>query len=275
MTADTANQDKSSMRPAPTRSGIPDAALPVIAVMVFVGLIEAATRLDLLPQRFFPPPSIMVLSLAGQVTQLHFWGALWTTLWTWAVSLGIAAGLAIPLGFAMALSPYVNSASKVVVEFLRPVPSVSLIPAAILILGVGIESKIFLAAFAAFWPILINTIYGVKDVEPLAVDTARAFGCGPAKRLFRVVLPAAMPFLATGLRIGSAVALIIVVTMEIVVGAQGLGLLIVEARQGANVEVAYALILAAGLLGWALNTSFAKIEARLLSWHPSHRRSEP
>jgi len=255
--------------------GIPDAALPFLAVVVFVGVVEAMTRFDILPQRFFPPPSMMAVALFGQFGGPHFWGALWDTLWTWGASLAIAAALAIPLGIAMALSPHLNAACKGVVEFLRPVPSVALIPAAILVLGVGIESKITLAAFAAFWPILINTIYGVRDVEPLAIDTARAFGCGPGKRLLRVVLPGAAPYLATGLRIGSAVALIIVITMEIVVGVPGLGLMIVEARQGANVEVAYALILAVGLLGWALNTTFATAEARLLAWHPSHRRTEP
>lgn len=254
---------------------IPDAMLPVLAVGTLVLALELATRLNLLPQRFFPPPSIMALGLVGLLGNGHFWLSLWDTLWSWAVSLGAAALLAIPLGIAMGTSSYVYSALRAVVEFLRPVPSVALIPAVILILGVGVESKIFLAAFAAFWPILIQTIYGVRDVEPIAVDTARAFGCGPLRRLAFVVLPAASPYVSTGLRIGSAVALIIVITMEIVVGIEGLGLMIVEARQGANLEVAYALILAAGLLGWGLNTGFAKAEARFLGWHPSHRRPAP
>jgi ABC-type nitrate/sulfonate/bicarbonate transport system permease component len=90
-----------------------------------------------------------------------------------------------------------------------------------------------------------------------------------------VAVPLSLPFIATGLRIGAAVALIIVVTMEIVVGVPGLGELILEARQGADVELAYALILAAGLIGWGLNTLLAMSEARLLFWHPSFRRGEP
>jgi ABC-type nitrate/sulfonate/bicarbonate transport system permease component len=88
------------------------------------------------------------------------------------------------------------------------------------------------------------------------------------------LLPYALPYIMTGLRIGSAVALIVVVTMEIVVGISGLGLRILEARQGANVEATYALILASGQLGWLLNTAFAVSERRLLHWHPSQRRIE-
>jgi ABC-type nitrate/sulfonate/bicarbonate transport system permease component len=106
----------------------------------------------------------------------------------------------------------------------------------------------------------------------VAIDTARSFGCGRLRRLVFIVLPSALPYIATGIRIGSAVALIIVVTMEIVVGVPGIGQLILVARQGANVEVAYALILAAGLIGWALNTLIAMVERRLLYWHPSHRK---
>lgn len=243
--------------------------------LVFVGLIELIVRIGILPERFFPAPSTMVVTLAGQLVSPLFWMAFWNTLWTWAISLAVAAVLGVALGIAMGASRYVYSALRLIVEFLRPIPSVALIPAIILVIGVNFESKIFLAAFAAFWPVLIQTIYGMHDVEPVALDTARSFGVRRFERLRRVALPLALPYIATGIRIGSAVALIIVVTMEIVVGVPGLGELILIARQGANVDVAYALILASGLLGWGLNTGFARLEARLLFWHPSFRSVAP
>lgn len=248
--------------------------LPWIGSVAFAGLIEVLVRTGIVPQQFFPPPTIMLFTLAGQLADTEFWASLWDTLWTWAASLAAAAVPAVVLGALMGTSRHLYAALRLVVEFLRPIPSVALIPAVILVLGVNFGSKIFLAAFAAFWPILIQTIYGMRDLDPVAMETARSFGVGRARRLALVAMPLALPYIATGLRIASAVALIIVVTMEIVVGVPGLGKLILEARQGANVELAYALILASGLLGWGLNTLFAVAEARLLFWHPSYRRPQ-
>lgn len=268
--ATTTNSTAVGASPAPV---IADRWLPWIAVLGVIIALELITRLDIIPQRFFPPPTLMFLALLRQLTLGGFWIAVWQSLWTWAVALSLASLFAIPIGIAMGSSRTLYSALRFVVEFLRPIPSVALIPAAILVIGVNYESKIFLAAFAAFWPILIQTIYGIQDVEPVAIDTARSFGCGPLTRLGFVVLPSALPYIATGMRIGSAVALIIVVTMEVVVGIPGIGLRILEARQGANVEAAYALILAAGQLGWLLNSIFAIAEHRLLHWHPSQRKA--
>jgi len=249
-----------------------DATLPWLGTLSFILFVEAVTRTDIVPQQFFPAPTTMFVTLAKQFVLPSFWLALWDTLWTWGVSLVIAGVLGIALGIAMGASRTVYYALRLVVEFLRPVPSVALIPAVILVIGISYESKIFLAAFAAFWPILIQSVYGMHDVEPLALDTARSFGFRPLQRLVLISLPLALPYVATGIRIGSAVALIIVVTMEIVIGVPGIGKIILEARQGANVERAYALILATGLLGWGLNTGLARIEAQLLFWHPSFRK---
>lgn len=255
--------------------GVGDALLPFAGVAIFVLALELVVRLDVLPQRFFPPPSVMVWALSGLLAQPAFYWALWNTLSSWAASLFLAALFALPVGFAMGVSPVIYSALRLTTEFLRPIPSVALIPAAILLIGANVEAKIYLAAFSAFWPILIQTVYGMRDIDPTAIETARSFRISRGNIWMRIMLPAASPYIGTGLRIASAVALIIVVTMEIVVGVQGLGLMIVNARQGANVPNVYALILAAGLLGWALNTIFAVVEARMLRWHPSYRTVAP
>ncbi|RDE10105.1 ABC transporter permease [Pelagibacterium lacus] len=249
--------------------------LPFAGVAIFVVAFEAVVRLGVLPQRFFPPPSVMVWALSNLITQPEFHWALWNTLSSWAAALLLAAVFALPIGFAMGASPLVYSALRLTTEFLRPIPSVALIPAAILLIGANVEAKIYLAAFSAFWPILIQTVYGMRDIDPTALETARSFRIGRGDIWTRIMLPSASPYIGTGLRIASAVALIIVVTMEIVVGIPGIGLMIINARQGANVPNVYALILASGLLGWALNTMFAVIEARLLHWHPSYRSVTP
>jgi ABC-type nitrate/sulfonate/bicarbonate transport system permease component len=193
------------------------------------------------------------------------------TLSGWAGGLGIATVLGVPLGIAIGSSRTVYRATRTLIEFLRPVPSVALIPVAILVYGAGLESKVFLAAFAAFWQLLVQTVYGVQDVDPVATDTARSFGFSRRERLQRVALPSALPYIATGLRIASSVALILAVTAELVIGSQGLGRQINIARSGGNVELMYALIIATGLLGWLLNGFFLAVERRALHWHESQR----
>jgi ABC-type nitrate/sulfonate/bicarbonate transport system permease component len=160
---------------------------------------------------------------------------------------------------------------RAVVEFLRPIPSVALIPLAILIWGSGLESKVFLAAFASTWPLLMQTLYGVQDVDPVATDTARSFGLSRPQRFLHVTLPSAGPYIATGIRISAAVSLILAVTAELVIGSPGLGQQINIARQSENVDVMYALIAVTGLLGWGVNVVFTRLERRVLFWHPSQR----
>jgi ABC-type nitrate/sulfonate/bicarbonate transport system permease component len=117
----------------------------------------------------------------------------------------------------------------------------------------------------------VQTLYGVQDVDPVATDTARSFGFSKRQQLLRVTLPSAVPYIATGIRMASTVALILAVTAELVIGSAGLGREINIARSGGNVELMYALIIVTGLLGWVLNIGLARAERRVLHWHPSQR----
>jgi ABC-type nitrate/sulfonate/bicarbonate transport system permease component len=250
---------------------LPSWALPWAGVLGVLALFELAPRVGLIDSRHFPPISDTLRSLAEELAKSGFWESVGQTVEGWALGLGIAAALAIPLGIVIGSSALLYRSTRVLIEFLRPVPSVALIPLAILIYGTGLESKVFLAAFAAFWQLLVQVLYGVQDVDPVATDTARSFGLSRFQRLLRVTLPSATPYIATGIRIASAVALILTVTAELIIGAPGLGSQINAARIGGNVELMYALIIATGLLGLVLNSLWLRIERRLLRWHPSHR----
>jgi ABC-type nitrate/sulfonate/bicarbonate transport system permease component len=240
-------------------------------VLVVLAVLELVARWELLPSRWFPPVTVV----AGALVDLLPTGELWTevarTLQGWALGLGIAAALAVPLGMLIGSVEVVYRACRAVIEFLRPIPSVALIPAAVLLFGIGMGMKVFLAAFAAAWPILFQAIYGVRDVSPGVKETARAYGLGPLARFLRVILPSTMAYIATGLRISSAIALILVITAERVVGAAGLGSAIAAAYTAVQVPTMYALIAVTGTLGWLLSTAFQAAEARLLHWHPAHR----
>jgi len=244
-------------------------ALPWVGLAVVLAVAELLTRA--IGSDYFPPVSAMLSTLGGEAATASFWAAVGHTLQGWAIGLALAALIAIPAGIVIGSSRLLYRSLRAVIEFLRPIPSVALIPLAVLIYGSGLESKVFLAAFAATWPLLMQTLYGVQDVDPVATDTARSFGFGRASRLLRVTLPSAVPYIATGVRISAAVALILCVTAELVIGAAGLGREINLARQGGAVESMYALIIATGVLGWALNALFTRGERRVLHWHPSAR----
>lgn len=253
---------------------VPDWTLPWVSVIAVLALFEVLPRIGVLAQDHFPPISQTLGTLFEQLGAESFWVAIGNTLEGWALGLGIAAALAIPLGIVIGSSRLLYRASRGLIEFLRPIPSVALIPLAILIYGTGLQSKVFLAAFASFWQVIVATLYGVQDVDPVATDTARSFGFSRRQRLFRVTLPSAVPYIATGLRVASAVSLILTVTAELVIGAAGLGRSINIARSGGNEELMYALIIATGVLGLALNALFVRVERRVLHWHPSQRPGE-
>jgi ABC-type nitrate/sulfonate/bicarbonate transport system permease component len=245
--------------------------LPWLGIAFMIALGELLTRTEVISSRHFPPPTDVFTALADEVTQAEFWTAVGNTMQGWALGLAVACAIAIPVGIAVGSSSLLYRSVRAVIEFLRPIPSVALIPLAVLIWGSGLESKVFLAAFASTWPLLMQTLYGVQDVDPVATDTARSFGFGRGERMLQVTLPSAVPYIATGVRISAAVALILAVTAEIVIGSPGLGQEINIARQSEAVDIMYALIAVTGLLGWGVNIVFSRIERRVLHWHPSQR----
>lgn len=253
--------------------GLPPWSYPLVSVLAVLLLWELLVRVGILPEATVPPMSATFAELFREIQTPELWQAVWATLQGWGLGLGIAVALAIPLGIVIGSSRLLYRSVRVLIEFLRPIPSVALIPLAVLVYGTGLESKVFLAAFAAFWPLLIQTLYGVQDIDPVATDTARAYGLGRFEILWRIKLPSAVPYIVTGVRISSAVALILAVTAELVIGAEGLGRSINIARSGGTFELMYALIIVTGMVGWMLNIVMTRGERRLLRWHPSQREA--
>jgi ABC-type nitrate/sulfonate/bicarbonate transport system permease component len=242
-------------------------------VIAVLAVLELVVRVGLIPSRYFPPMTKTFATLFDQLGQGSFWTAVLQTLEGWALGLGVAAVIAIPLGMLIGSNVFVYRGLRPIIEFLRPIPSVALIPLAILIYGTGMQSKVFLAAFASTWPLLIQSVYGVRDLDPVQRETALSFRIPLKDRLLRVSLPGAIPYIATGLRISSATALVLVVTAELVIGAPGLGRAINAARAGGVPDLMYALTIATGMLGWGLNVVLSWAERRALHWHPSHREA--
>jgi ABC-type nitrate/sulfonate/bicarbonate transport system permease component len=246
--------------------------VPILSVLAALGLWELISRTEVISQRDLPAMSTTVQALWSMVQTSAFWTALGETVRGWAIGLGLAAALAIPIGIALGSSDFAASAFRVPIEFLRPIPSAALIPLLFLTLGTNLKSEVFLATFGAFWPLLVQTMYGVHDVDPIAIDTARSFRLGRLERLYRVTLPSALPYIMTGVRISSTVALILAFTAELFMGTPGLGQSLNQAETfGLNDQI-YALALATGFLGVAIHFAVTALEKRVLRWHPSQRK---
>jgi ABC-type nitrate/sulfonate/bicarbonate transport system permease component len=249
-------------------------ALPLLGIGVALAAFEVAPRVGVLPRSSFPTTSEVARALAGLVGTDELWDAVGHTLGAWAWAMVVAVLIAVPLGLLMGASRVAARLCRFTVEFLRPVPSVALVPVLVLVYGTESSLTVALGAIAAAFPLLFQVMYGVADVDPVAEDMGRAYGLGRLARVRRITLPSCAPFLATGLRISASVALILVVTGEYVVGGvPGLGQEVLVAQSGGAYDEAYAWIAVTGLLGLLVNLAFAAVERRYLWWHPSQRRT--
>jgi ABC-type nitrate/sulfonate/bicarbonate transport system permease component len=184
------------------------------------------------------------------------------------ILLGLAFAIAIgtPLGLLMGVNRLAYRILEPVTELIRPIPSAAYIPVAILFLGLGDEMKLFVITLAAIFPILLNTYGGVKAVDPVLIDTGRTLGTPRWSILCKIVFPASLPHILTGIRISLSIALIVAVVSEMISGNNGLGYFIIDKQRTFHVPEVFAGILTLGLLGYALNLIFLRIERYLLRW---------
>ncbi|MFE2279131.1 ABC transporter permease [Streptomyces sp. NPDC059454] len=248
-----------------------NAALGAAGLAAFLVLGEAAPRLGLVGEDHLPPTGRIAEALGAEITDGAFWTALGDTLTGWALGLAIAAVAGIVVGVVLSVVPYLREATASTIEFLRPIPSVALIPLAVLLYGTELRSVLLLVVYASFWQVLIQVLYGVQDVDPVAEETARSYGLGTWARVRHVLWPTALPYVMTGVRLAAAVALILAVTAELVIGAPGLGARIAVAQTSQAVPEMYALIVVSGLLGLLINVGARSVERRALAWHQSVR----
>jgi ABC-type nitrate/sulfonate/bicarbonate transport system permease component len=239
----------------------------IAAAVVVWELVRAA---GLVPRDFVPSLPGIVEALVDNLGSGLLSG-LGHTLTAWAVGMLLTVALGVLLGVALGLSRTADAAGRVVVDFLRPVPSVALIPVAVLIFGIGLKMQLALIVFACVWPVLFNVRYGVRSVDPLLVDTARVAGLSRVAMIRRVVLPWALPAIFTGVRISSSIALVLAVSSEMITGSPGLGKVIVDADTAGNFPLAYAGALVTGIFGFLLNLGLITVDRRLLPWSVAAR----
>ena len=240
----------------------------------FLLVWQLVPTLGIIDPRFLPTATETVGQLVTNVTTGSFWNDIRDTMTAWALGLLIATVAAVIIGMLIGMLPIMRRGTHTTIEFLRPIPSVALIPLAILVFGLRLEAALVIIVYASFWQVLVQVLYGVADVDAVARDTARSYRLPRSTRFFRLVLPTAWPYIMTGIRLAAAVALILAVTAEMTIGNPGLGRTIVLAQTSGNYVQVYATVIVTGILGLLINLAFRAIERRSLSWHQSQRLEE-
>jgi ABC-type nitrate/sulfonate/bicarbonate transport system permease component len=240
----------------------------LVPIVLLLALWQGITAAGMAPPSLLPAPMAVFLRLAEQLGNPTFLQHAGTTLLRLFAGFAIAVVVGVAVGVAAAGHRTIEALVRPVVRVLAPVPKIALYPALILILGFEHASKIALVAADAVFPILLATYQGASAVEPKLVWSARAAGTSARKALFTVVLPAALPSVLTGCRIGLVISCIVVFLAEMISSTNGLGHLLVYAARSFHTVDMFVPLIAISMLGLLLNAGFNALRARLLAGFP-------
>lgn len=246
-------------------------AVGIVGAML---LWEVIARFGIISEASLPPFTTVFGRLLGELGKAATWGATLTTLLQAAASVVICTIVAVPLGILIGRVPAADRYARSTIDFLRAVPGVALVPLFLLFIGATNEMVVLLASFVAFWPLLIQVTEGARSVEEQTLDMARSFRLGARVRFFRVVLPATMPSVITGLRLAVTVALLVSIGAGLLSGAPGVGQLISVANVNGDGLGVFAFAVWSGILGIAVLSALRRLDSRILAWHYARTRME-
>jgi len=234
--------------------------------LALLALWEVASRLAILSPRYFPPPTVVGSSLVWSVTAGDLGEHLAITVTRLAGAFAIAALLGVPLGLLMGRVRPVRDALDPYIAFLFPVPKIALLPFLLIVLGVGEPAFVLTGAISAFFQIVISTLAGVQTMDPRLLEVGHNYGARGARLFYTVILPAALPSIFTGLRLGLGLALVAVVAVEFIAAKSGLGHLVYRHWQMLSTTEMYGAFALVGALGLLLTRGLRTLQARVLTW---------
>ena len=241
---------------------MPQALKGFILPVALVLLWEFAARSGFIIAESMSYPSAIVRAGWGAILDGTLLQATRETFGAALAGMALGAGLGIACGVAFGLWRLLASLMRLSTEALRPIPSVALIPLALLIYGFGYRMEIAVVAFACFWPLLIITESAVRGIEPRLLEVSRALGFGLLARVFKIVLPAALPRVFVGLRLAAAVSLVVAVTVEITANPIGLGYQLIVAQESMKPDRMFVFLVWIGFLGWLVNAVLLRAQQR-------------
>ena len=240
-------------------------------VAVLLVLWQAAPNLGWVDKTFLPPLSQVLHAWWDLARTGELWDDVQVSLQRSLTGFGIAIAAGVPLGLAIGWYPLAAELLNPVLTIFLNTAALALLPVFTLILGIGETSKITIVVYASVWPILYNTIAGVRGVDPLLIKSARSLGVGPVRLFQKVILPAATPTIFTGVRLGGAASILVLITTEMVGAKSGLGYLIINSQFNFQIPQMYAGIITVSAVGVVFNTLLRALERRFSLWSVSLR----
>jgi NitT/TauT family transport system permease protein len=260
-----------NQRPGPAGSGVEWWLSPLIVVVVLV-LWEVGVRAELVSALFFPAPSTIAESLFGMVVSGELWVDLRASMLRLSQGLVIGGGLGLLLGLVMGWSRRLRAIIDPFIAAVHPIPKISILPLIMIVLGIGEASKVALVAIATFFPLLINTMAGVRQISPIHFEVAESYGASRFHTFRDVVVPGSAPLILTGARLALNTALVITLAAELLTAREGLGAAIWLAWETLRTEDLYAVLLVTSLLGISFNRLLQYLTQRLVPWQVERSR---
>ncbi|URM95555.1 ABC transporter permease subunit [Actinomadura madurae] len=242
-------------------------------VAVLLAALSLASAFDLGGHGTVPGPMEIGSRLWSSPADEDLMRSVGVTLRSWAAGLLLSVAAGVLLGGLLGSSDFVHRSARGFFDFCRSVPPVALIPLAVLTLGTGFSMKILLIVWVCVWPVLLQTMAGVHDVEPQAKEVGRTLRMSRTQAMRWIVLPSTLPYIGTGIRIAAVMALLVSIGAELLAGADGLGLELYRAQTSSDHAGVWTCVAMAGLLGVVVTGVFTLAERRLTRWQPDRRGS--
>jgi sulfonate transport system permease protein len=243
-------------------------ALPWIVPLAILLLWQTAAQLGLLAGQIMPAPTAVGEAFWRVTRSGELLRDIYVSTWRAFTGFGVGGGIGFVLGMVNGLSGLSEKLTDSTLQMVRNIPHLALIPLVILWFGIGEEAKLFLVALGVFFPIYVNTLHGVRSVEPLLLEMARAYGMSKRAIFWRVVFPGALPSIFVGLRYGLGIMWLTLIVAETISASSGIGFMAMNAREFMMVDVVVVSILIYAALGKLADSAARLLERTCLSWNP-------
>ncbi len=249
-----------------------DGLIPWIVPLVIVLIWQVACATGFVPARVLPAPSDVALAgwklaLSGELAR-----NIWVSFWRAGIGFLIGGGIGFSFGLANGLSQLADRLTDTTLQMVRNIPHLALIPLVILWFGIDETAKLFLVALGVFFPIYINTLHGIRTVDPQLIEMGRIYGMSERELFRRVIFPGALPSIFVGLRFALGIMWLTMIVAETIAASSGLGYMAMQAREFMQIDVVVLSILIYALLGKLADSASRALERLTLSWHPAFQK---
>ncbi|UGV25304.1 ABC transporter permease [Rhodopseudomonas boonkerdii] len=249
-----------------SKSLVSDRAIGVLSPLILLGIWEICARAAIVDARFFPAPSLVTRHLIEMIGAGDLWRHLGASLYRLVIGFFVGCVPAIAIGLAIGLYRPIRAAFDPLISATYPIPKSSLLPLILLVFGLGESSKIAMVAIGVFYPVVINTAAGVRQIAPIFLDVGRNFGANQFNMFRTVALPGALPMIMTGVKLGAGMGLVLIAIAEMVGAKSGLGYMIWNAWELFDVQTMYVGLFVIAIIGFLLNAGFDMLERVIVPW---------